>query len=271
MSGYLFEETDPERFQQLVQSLLLKDYPRLQCFPVAQSDGGRDGQVRGDDLKGDTIVQVKFKRRDEPSEDIAAWMISSLEGELPKIERLIENGASEYVMVTNARGTAHLGGGSIDRVQAWLDANISVRSQCLWRDDLDRRLEANPSILWRYPEVLTGAQGIKIAMDTMLTASKERQSRAINAFLGAQYDRDSTVRFKQVDLKNDLLSLFIDVRAVPSERIRRNAKGSDSSTFRLFQDVDLFRTDTYEALKRRTSKTAGFCSVPRASERQHCF
>jgi len=40
-----FENLGPERFQQLCQALLVKEYPNVQCFPVAQPDGGRDAIV----------------------------------------------------------------------------------------------------------------------------------------------------------------------------------------------------------------------------------
>ena len=39
---YPFENLDPERFQQFCQALLTKEFPNIQCFPVAQPDGGRD-------------------------------------------------------------------------------------------------------------------------------------------------------------------------------------------------------------------------------------
>ena len=39
---YPLENLGPERFQQFCQALLVKEYPRVQCFPVAQPDGGRD-------------------------------------------------------------------------------------------------------------------------------------------------------------------------------------------------------------------------------------
>ena len=39
---YLYENLGPERFQQFCQALLAREYPKLQCFPVAQPDGGRD-------------------------------------------------------------------------------------------------------------------------------------------------------------------------------------------------------------------------------------
>ena len=46
MASYQYEQLNPESFQQLSQSLLLKAFPALQCFPVGQSDGGRDAIFR---------------------------------------------------------------------------------------------------------------------------------------------------------------------------------------------------------------------------------
>lgn len=39
---YLFENLGPERFQHLSQALLAREHRDVQCFPVAQPDGGRD-------------------------------------------------------------------------------------------------------------------------------------------------------------------------------------------------------------------------------------
>ena len=33
--NYPLENLDPERFQQFCQALLVRDYPQVQCFPVA--------------------------------------------------------------------------------------------------------------------------------------------------------------------------------------------------------------------------------------------
>ncbi len=116
--GYAYENSDPERFQHLCQSLLLSDFPDLQCLPVGQPDGGRDAIA----LQTKNIVQVKFRRSDE--EESADWLIQVLERERPKIARLVDLGIENYLIMTNARGTAHLGTGRIDQVQQWLDTNI---------------------------------------------------------------------------------------------------------------------------------------------------
>ncbi|MFB4348624.1 NACHT domain-containing protein [Microbacterium sp. CR_7] len=202
--GFLYENTSDDRFQQMCQSLLLDEFPALQCFPVGQQDGGRDGF----DALTKTVLQVKFRKNDEP--ESADWMLEALEGELPKIQRLIARGAETYVMVTNARGTGHLNGGRIDRVQAWFDENVSIPAFCLWRDDIDRRLERAPLPLrLRYPELLSLQDGIDIA--ALMGPDGTRRNDAVRSFVASQFLVDQTVKFKQVDLSNDLLDLFVDV------------------------------------------------------------
>lgn len=45
--SYPFENLDPEKFQHFCQALLTKEFPNMQCFPVAQPDGGRDAITFG--------------------------------------------------------------------------------------------------------------------------------------------------------------------------------------------------------------------------------
>ena len=62
---YPLENLGPERFQQLCQALLTKEFPRVQCFPVAQPDGGRDAvSFFPEDAQGKFMVfQVKYARK----------------------------------------------------------------------------------------------------------------------------------------------------------------------------------------------------------------
>lgn len=39
---YLYENLGEDRFQELCQSLLIREFPNVQCFPIRQPDGGRD-------------------------------------------------------------------------------------------------------------------------------------------------------------------------------------------------------------------------------------
>ena len=110
---YNYETLDEHRFQKLAQALIVAEHPRAQCFPVGQPDGGRDAQlVHFDpDKDGFVVFQVKYSRN--PSIKDERTVIKSLiKSEKAKIERLIERGATEYYLITNVSGTAHLDSGS---------------------------------------------------------------------------------------------------------------------------------------------------------------
>lgn len=228
--GYLYENSNPERFQHLCQSLLAADFPKLQCFPVGQPDGGRDGW----DPETKTVLQVKFKRAD--AEENADWLIATLNEELPKIVRLAERGAESYIIVTNARGTAHRDSGRIDKVQKWLDENLPIPGMCFWRDEIDRRFDgASVSLKLKYSELLSLEDGIEVALGAALGSNRERQQDAIRAFIAAQFNSDKTVKFKQVNLSNDLLDLFIDVPfGFPQKLLEKPSRGSSGEGLKAF-------------------------------------
>jgi hypothetical protein len=208
--SYLYEQLNADTFQAFCQALLVKDYPDLQCFPVGQPDGGRDALSRAGDRSGEkTVAQVKFKKNEDESN--ADWMITALKGELPKIERLIQRGAQRYIMMTNAAGTAHEDVGRIDLVQEWLNTHVSIPSQVMWRDDLDRRLDDRPTLKLAYPSLLTGADALTLILANQYGQYNKQTELAIRAFVGEQYNEDRNVKFRQVDLTNSLLALFVDV------------------------------------------------------------
>jgi hypothetical protein len=173
---------------------------------VGQPDGGRDAF----DSETKTVMQVKFKKSDE--DDSADWMISALTGELEKINKLIERGITRYIMVTNARGTAHLDSGKIDKVQQWMQDNISIPSTCYWRDEMDRRLDKSPtSLRLKYSEILTLEDGMDVVLSEVFDSRNDRRNKAVRLFILKQYEDDENIKFRQLDLSNQLLSLFIDI------------------------------------------------------------
>lgn len=239
---YQYENCDPEGFQKLCQALLLPEFPGLHCFPVGQPDGGRDA-VAPEDIK--TIIQVKFKRRDE--ETNAKWLIDALIQEKPKIERLVRRGAKKYVMVTNASGSSHLDGGEIDLVEMWLGSNLEIPAEIYWRADLDIRMSRAPVTLWfNYPHVLTGTQGIALAIQNSIHNEKERRLSILRAFVTDQFRRDRFVKFKQVDLSNEIAQLFVDVPV--------NFSGINRALREQSPDLDL-QSEFYEMVERRNLKS----------------
>ena len=206
------ENLGPERFQQLCQALFAKEFPGVNCLPVAQPDGGRDA-VRypeaGD--TGFTVYQVKYARAPEEGENARKWVRDVTDGEIDKVKRLIERGANRYLLATNVSGTAHLEIGSIDKLQLELSDKFGVPVLCWWRDDINRRLDGSWDIKLRYPEVLSGSDFFHLLLETTVGQEAERRLRTLRAFLVEQYSEDVEVKFKQVELQNKLLDLFVDL------------------------------------------------------------
>ena len=132
------------------------------------------------------------------------------------MKALAERGATSYKLVTNLSASAHLDVGSLDRVQRILNESLPIPAGCWWRDDLDRRLEASFDLKLSYPELFTGTDFCRLLIErSQNDPDAERRGRAIRAYLAAQYRNDKEVRFKQADLANDLLQMFVDVKAWP--------------------------------------------------------
>lgn len=235
---YLFENLGEDRFQELCQALLIKEFPNVQCFPIRQPDGGRDAVAyTRDHLRPDRrdnpfhVFQVKYVRRPLAQSDPHKWLLDTLEKEAPKLKTLIPKGAKAYYLLTNIPGTSHLDVGSIDKANQIL-ANalkgMNVESFCWWRNDLNRRMDNAYDLKWVYPEIMGGTDLLRLIIETGLSEHKERRASAIKTFIRKQYSDDEDVKFKQIELHNKLLDLFVDVPVVtqinphisPEERLQ---------------------------------------------------
>ncbi len=211
--NYPLENLTPEKFQQFAQALLAKEFPNVQCFPVGQPDGGRDAiQVQFFEKKpGFVMFQVKFVRAPESIYEPHKWLLSIIEQEAPKVKKQIPQGARQYVLLTNVRGTAHPHSGSIDVANKMLVEALGIPAVCWWRDDLCRRLDSSWDLKWSYPELMTGPDLIRYVIENGLSEANERRASAVRAFTKYQYSTEQEVKFKQVELQNKLLDLFVDV------------------------------------------------------------
>lgn len=219
---YPYENLNPEKFQEFTQALLSIEFPDLQCLPVAQPDGGRDilSYLSNFYTSTDFIVyQVKYVRKPLAIEDPHKWLLNIIKKEIKKVKILVDRGASKYILITNIQGTAHLDSGSIDKMNTLLGEKLEIPSRCWWRDDLNRKLDNAWNLKWSYPELMTGPDLIRTLIESSLTNDKEKRSSAIKAFVAEQFNAEQVVKFKQVDLQNRLLDLFIDVPALPPKDI----------------------------------------------------
>jgi len=187
------------------------------------------------------VYQVKYVRNPWKLDDPHKWLTEVMEAEAPKVAALLPRNVAQYYLVTNIAGTAHLDSGSVDKLQQILASSMAPPAMALWRDDLDRRVEQAPmAIRWAYPEITRGTEVLELLVDSDLGENRRRRLAAIKSFLADQFDRDEEVRFKQVELQNDLLSLFIDVPAVvtKSPGTRRQRYRDDAMIANLFHGRD---------------------------------
>jgi len=210
---YLYENLGDERFQEFCNALVAKEFPDIQSFPVGQPDGGRDSLAyhMHSTKKKFIVFQIKFVRNPNSITNIHKWFIETIRDEAPKISNLIPRGADKYYLLTNVRGTAHLGSGSKDKVNEILEKYIEIPSVCWWRDDISRLLEKDPLFKWSFPEVLNGQDVLNSVLFEIINENKEKRESVIRAYLADQYLIDNKVKFKQIDLENKLFDLFTDV------------------------------------------------------------
>ncbi|MBP2339034.1 hypothetical protein JOF41_005212 [Saccharothrix coeruleofusca] len=218
-----YESLNEHTFQQLVQALLVAENPKIVSFPIGMPDGGRDAMLTDPQTGGSVVYQVKFARDPAKIADPYAWLTKAIDGEVAKVQLLAERGITEYVLVTNLKGTSHLDAGLMDKALSYLRNQLGVPSRIMWRDDLDRRLDNNFGLKLRYPQLLNGPDILRLFWEAPDFAKDDkRRKTALQAYLRDQYERDRTIRFKQVELlSSSLLDLFIDVPAIPSQHRKR--------------------------------------------------
>jgi hypothetical protein len=152
------------------------------------------------------------------------WLEDILDDEAAKVARLKARGVSQYVLVTNAVGTAQLDTGTLDTVDRLLAERLSLPAKTWWRDDLDRRLDNAWDIKWSHPNVMSGVDALRALIEAGLGFEQERRSDTIRAYLADQYGRDEEVRFRQIELQSPLLDLYVDLPLSPSDRRQSLAK-----------------------------------------------
>ena len=233
---YPFQNLNPEKFQQFCQALLTKEYPNVQCFPVAQPDGGRDAvaYLGIDSDRSFIMYQIKWVKRPFALPDPHKWLVGILEEEAPKLKKQIPKGATRFVLITNVPGTAHPDSGSIDKVNQLLN-KLDVPSICWWLDDLNRRLDGSWDLKWVYPELMTGPDLIRSVIESRLSENSERRSDAIRSFVKHQFCQEQEVKFRQVELQNRLLDLFIDVPISPPQRDTTGKK--EIKLYRIYHEI----------------------------------
>ncbi|MCA9591187.1 MAG: hypothetical protein KC657_38090 [Myxococcales bacterium] len=96
-----------------------------------------------------------------------------------------------------------------------MDELLPIPGEVWWRNDIARRLDGAWDVKWTYPELMTSADLLRAFIESGLKEEQARRADAIRGFLSDQFNADEEVKFKQVDLQNQLVELFVDVPVSP--------------------------------------------------------
>lgn len=226
---YLYERLGDKRFQELCNALLVNEYSggQVQCFPVGQSDGGRDA-VRKDNGRV-VIYQAKWTKKAIKSP--VGWLEGAIKGESAKIKQLVAAGADEYVLMTSLAGASVPGRGTMDRLEAILaqhSKDFGIPMKCWWRSDMDARVDgASRELKWAYSDMLAGKDRIRYLIEADRTEIHVGKLRdLVLKVVAAQEKEDARVKFKRVELDvYNLADLFVDVEAQRTGTPRRTNPG----------------------------------------------
>ncbi|MFF0013054.1 NACHT domain-containing protein [Streptomyces sp. NPDC005374] len=220
--NYLYERLTEKAFQRLCAALLAHVYPGARCYPVGHSDGGRDmTRTDGDEA---IVYQVKWASRHD--QNPVAWLRAAVRQEADNIRRLVADGATRYVLITSVAGTAVPGRGSMDRLDVELARHardFGIPMHVWWRCDIDARVDAAPTELkWAHADMLAGHDLVRYFVHgTQATARDQALRTLVMKVMATQWEEDSKVKFKQVELTtHDLDDLFIDVEATRASEPR---------------------------------------------------
>lgn len=244
---YHYENLGDERFQHLALSILSAKFPNVQCLPVGQPDGGRDAfQTRFNSKRTTIVFQVKYTRNPANKDERTA-LEELIKTESRKVEGLKTKGLRAYYMISNVSGTSHPEVGSIDRVNELLTSTFGVESHCLWRDDLDALLNNLPAIKWSFPDILKGTDILQFLVEKESAEISQNRKRAVHSYVASQYQDDREVRFKQADIQNKIVDLFVDL---PMKVLAPARKKGTSLTINL-SSGEAKRTTTYQTISFR--------------------
>jgi hypothetical protein len=174
---YLYERLGDHDFQLLVNALLTDRFPEYEPLPLRQAEGGRDGVRRSG---GESLVyQVKWSGRGHEPNPVA-WLGAAIRREEANIRRLVMDGASKYVLVTNVPSTGKPGSGTFDRIAAELDEygkDLGIEMSALWRESLDAMVDSAPdSVKWAYADMLAGWDLLRYLIGAQEAGRRDRGS-----------------------------------------------------------------------------------------------
>ena len=226
---------DPTQFQRLVNGILTARFGEdARLTPLHGTDGGSDGETasRNPNMEfsctasppssndplvapprpGRYLFQAKYHRTGEHRlSDLRALVVREFAEELKNavLHRRDRHDVNYFFVVTNVLASKD----AIEKVddvrKRLLPGRNQLHADIWWGERITAFLDWSPDLWLAYPELFPG--GVPPFLAQTLNHSPKGLPRTFKLAIRQQHDRDETVKFRQIELEQKLLDLFVDL------------------------------------------------------------
>lgn len=229
---YYFNNLNPNSFQRLINGLLLARFGEdARLTPLRGADGGRDAETapanpfyeyqvttpeqktfRTSPRPGRYLFQVKHHRTiDTRPSDARNSVLADFAKELKAnvLTRKDEERVNYFFLITNVPSSKDSILAVDQKRRELLQGFPNLHADVWWQEGVMALLDQNPSLWTSFPEMFAGGK-VPFLADVVNKATGG-MPRAIRVAIGSQYQRDSLIKFKQIELEKSLMKLFVDL------------------------------------------------------------
>lgn len=241
---YYFDQLDPIKFQRLINTILVARFGEdARLTPLRGHDGSRDGETAPGNpyfefqvsetifmaqgfaqppRKGRHLFQVKHHRAsDRPSSEARQAVIADFKRELEDnvLKRKADERVNYFLLITNVPSSKDAIA-KIDKIRSDFLRDVqNLHADVWWKERVVAHLDQMPSVWGSFPEMFAGSIAPFLAQ--VVDQKSQGLPRAIRIAINHQYDQDKSVKFRQIELEQNLAKLFVDLdidnRDLPAE------------------------------------------------------
>lgn len=231
---YYFNELDPVKFQRLVNTILVERFGEdARLTPLRGQDGGSDGGTAPGNpcfefqvsearttpqgifqppRKGRYLFQVKHHRTiDKKLSEARQVVLADFAAELENNVLKRKNGeqVNYFILVTNVPASKDALEKLDQKRVDLLRHTSNLHADVWWQESMIAHLDIMPSAWNSFPEMFAG--GMVPLLAKIVDHTSTGIQRAIRLAIAYQYNQDSSVKFRQIELEQSLSQLFVDL------------------------------------------------------------
>ena len=226
---------DPKRFQRLVNTFLTERFGEdARLTPLRGSDGGSDGETAPNNpyidfrcssdspssngpygqtrRPGRYLFQVKYHRTGEQRlSDVRALIVREFENELTEnvLAKPDRGDVTYFFLITNVFASRDSIAKLDDVRKRLIGPRRTFHADIWWGERIVAHLDGSPQIWRSFPEIFPGSVPPLLAQ--ALDESAAGVAQAFRLAAVHQYDRDRIIKFRQIELEQNLFDLFVDL------------------------------------------------------------